>query len=55
MAELENEKSNLESQLNQPNLDLDKITDLSEAYQNLKDLIETSEMRWLELSEKDVD
>lgn len=54
LIELEKKKEILESQLNQPDLDLEKITDLSEEYQNLKDLMEESEMRWLELSEKDL-
>ena len=52
MPELEKRLELLENDLNNGSLEYDQISEISEAYQKLKDQLEESEMRWLELSEK---
>ncbi len=49
---LEEKRKELEAKLTDTSLDLDQITEISEKYQQIKDKIEETEMRWLELSEK---
>ena len=39
-------------QMNQPNMDYDAITKLSEALSKITHQLEEAELRWLELSEK---
>lgn len=51
----EKKSKELEAKLNDTLLDLDEITEISEAYQALKLKIEDAEMRWLELSEKELE
>ena len=52
MPLLENKKAELMEQMNQPNLDYDAITKLSEALSKITHQLEEAEFRWLELSEK---
>lgn len=53
LPKLEEQKLILEKELNNPEIDYDKITELSSQYQALKDKIDEVEIRWLELSEKE--
>ncbi|MDG4946844.1 ABC-F family ATP-binding cassette domain-containing protein [Weeksellaceae bacterium KMM 9713] len=53
LPKLEEKRKELEAKLTDTSLDLDKITEISEKYQQIKDKIEEAEMRWLELSEKE--
>ena len=52
MPELERKKQVLTNQLNEPNLDYNEIIKLSEQLGALNNELETAELRWLELSEK---
>ncbi|MXV37833.1 ATP-binding cassette domain-containing protein [Flavobacteriaceae bacterium Ap0902] len=53
LAKWEKEKEQLEKEMADPDLDYEKIADLSKKHHQLKEKIEEGEMRWLELSEKD--
>lgn len=53
LPKLEEKRKELEAKLTDTSLDLDQITEISEKYQQIKDKIEETEMRWLELSEKE--
>lgn len=52
MPLLETKKAALVEKMNQANLDYDAITKLSEELSQLTNQLESSELRWLELSEK---
>ena len=52
MPIMELKKTELVEQMNQPNLDYDAITKLSEALSAITNQLEAAELRWLELSEK---
>ncbi|MDO5655884.1 MAG: ABC-F family ATP-binding cassette domain-containing protein [Flavobacteriaceae bacterium] len=54
LSKLEKELKSLEIQLIDASLDYDKISRISDAYQNAKKQLEEAEFRWLELSEKDM-
>jgi len=54
MPDLENKKSALLAQLNEPNLDYSLITSISEKLSIVNQALESAEIRWLELSEKTV-
>lgn len=53
LPKIEKKKREIEKKINDPNVDYEKITELSETYKSLKDELEEKELRWLELSEKD--
>lgn len=52
LAELETEKVDIESKLSSGSLDNETIVDLSNKMQEVMNALDESEMRWLELSEK---
>ncbi len=52
IPDLEKKKESLLVQLNEPNLDYNLITSISEDLSKLNHALETAEIRWLELSEK---
>ncbi len=51
LSELEEEKANLEQEMNSSELEQKKLVEKSERYHEVLDLISEKEMRWLELSE----
>ncbi len=51
IAELEKEKAETLSQINDPSNSIEEITKASERYQNITNILDEKEMRWLELSE----
>ncbi len=52
ISELENEKNNLENLMSSGSSDHEEIQKISIRYNEIKELLEEKEMRWLELSEK---
>ena len=52
MAQLEEQKLELEAQMNSGELPHDALLTKSEEYAQLKDRLDEMELRWLELSEK---
>ena len=52
IPDLEKKKEVLLGQLNEPNLDYNLITSISEDLSKVNLALETAETRWLELSEK---
>lgn len=53
IAALEAEKSQIEEALSGGQLSVEEITAKSQRIQEIMDLLDEKEMRWLELSEKD--
>lgn len=52
IAKLEREKAEIEEAMNQTGLSPESITDLSNRYAGITDLLEETEIRWLELADR---